>query len=110
MNRFMVALLMVFVAGCSASATAPSKGQPSAPSNAAPQPLTVTVMADGSTRVGELIVSEGDWSELVKQWHVTSAVVTGQLGTKFSDLVRVKEAIRAAGVANVSIAQPDGGS
>jgi biopolymer transport protein ExbD len=60
---------------------------------------------NGHLYVGGYTVDENDLPELVKQWHVTSALVQGSPGSNFKDAVKIENELKAAGVANVSIAQ-----
>ena len=96
MNRLLGSFLLVWLFGCAST-------------DEAPQPqgdvanLVVVVNGQGTLWVGNYIVDAADFPEMVKQWHVKSAVVRGDTGSKFSDALKVQTELQAAGVDKVSI-------
>jgi len=102
---FFLALLV----GCTAHEPPPPPGNNANNSDEAPAPLMVTVDASGNAHIGGVTGwtdSARDWPQLVWQWHVTSALVSGVTGTKVSDILKVQAQIEAAGVSNTKIAEP----
>jgi biopolymer transport protein ExbD len=51
------------------------------------------------------LVAPADLAEVVKQWQITSAVIDGQPGCKFSDALKIQSELNQAGVQNVTIAE-----
>jgi biopolymer transport protein ExbD len=104
MNRYILSLLLLSLAGCQFS----EGGSPSSPamsSDIKSGQLVVELDMNNNMRVNGWTITQSDLPELVKQWHITSAVVRGQQFSKFSEALKVQAALRAAGVSDVSIAE-----
>jgi biopolymer transport protein ExbD len=108
MKYIVVLMLLVLIAGCQTQESASTASSPPTTGHDSGQ-MIVTVEASGDARVGTLSASSKDWPDVVKQWHITSAVVKGVPGAKLSDMLRVEEELKNAGVADVTLAQPESG-
>jgi biopolymer transport protein ExbD len=103
MTRLFSLMILIPLVGCASSDNPPTPAA-SAPTDL--KPLTVRVMGAGDLQISGYTVTESDLPELVRQWHVVSAVVTGDVGTRFSDALHAEDALRAAGVKYVSLVKP----
>ena len=101
-------LPLVLLAGC--QTTANDSSMPLSPDASTKQgQLVILLDVAGEMHLGQWVVVDSDLPAIVQQRHITSAVVHGQQGVKFSEALKAQSAIKAAGVADVTIDIAHGG-
>lgn len=103
MKRIAGLLIAALLVGCTAAPKASdAPGTASAENNESGR-LLLEVDQSGEMHVAGYTVAAKDLPELVKQRHVTSAIVRGYTNAKYSDALKAQAELKAAGVPDVTI-------
>lgn len=102
MKRCAVALMLIVLLGCSQEDSRDSNNQCKVEQGS--HPVMVEMDLSGNMHIKGYYVAPGDLTELVQQWHITSAEIVGTSGAKFGDALKAQSELKQAGVQDVTIA------
>ena len=103
MNRIAGLLVAALLVGCTTSPKPPATSNTPAANTDDPGRLVLEVDQSGGLHVAGYDVASADLPELVKQRHVTSAIVRGYPNAKYGDALKAQAELKAAGVSDVTI-------